>query len=466
MYGDGMRLSGLGCALALVLILAFAAAEAEAAFPGANGRIAFRCGGVCTMAPDGTGLRVVSPDGENPAWSPDGRFIAFNDSPAVPGVAVYLATADGSAIRKLVDAGEDPTWSPDGREILYMGSGDDRGPGGGLRVIRIDGSGERQLTSRPPAQAAIDSQPAWSPDGTRIAFSRIYFKTNCSGDHCVTGPDRAEVYSMNADGTGQQLLVADAKDPSWSPDGQQLVVTRDPCFVGCGFGRPPRLAVIAPPGGAVRDIGIEGFEPAWAPDGSKIAFNTLSSGRVHTAALDGTDRLELCLGDFADWQPLGLGSAPPFGEGPRCAPPAVAPSGPADGDEDTTRPPMRVAFRKSFLSSTMRARCLSGACRVGSASVTDSRGASIYRVSVRGRFRGQRCAGKVRLVYRARGTRSVRRMAGLAGNCRYRKSMRLRVSPSTRLPTKLRVRQRFLGNTRTVPGNGKTLAATLRRRQR
>ena len=80
-------------------------------------------------------------------------------------------------------------------------------------VINTDGSGETRLTNN----AAIDTQPDWSPDGTKIAFT-----SNRDGN--------SEVYVMNADGSGQTRLTNNlgfAGTPAWSPDGSRIAFTSD-----------------------------------------------------------------------------------------------------------------------------------------------------------------------------------------------------------------------------------------------
>ena len=103
-----------------------------------------------------------------------------------------------------------PAWSPDGRKLAFVSDRD--GPFGvytpEIHVVNADGSALRNLTRNP----AHDSDPVWSPDGQQIAFVR-----NCG------------VYVMNADGSGQQNLTRNtARDlsPAWSPDGQQIAFER------------------------------------------------------------------------------------------------------------------------------------------------------------------------------------------------------------------------------------------------
>src|SRR5919109_2630746 len=137
--------AGAALALLLALVMFTAAAPARAAFPGANGRIAFSkvpaetiWHEIYTVNPDGSDLKRLTNNtsqDENPAWSPDGRKIAFvskrdqpdpncDDPNNVSGgcSAIYVMNADGSNPQRLTSpttAYSDPTWSPDGQKIAY-----------------------------------------------------------------------------------------------------------------------------------------------------------------------------------------------------------------------------------------------------------------------------------------------------------------------------------------------------------
>jgi Tol biopolymer transport system component len=284
----------------------------------ANGEIWARVGGgdgpsfVYGVQQDGSGQTLLfsdqSPDqrpmvGGQYAWPPDGSRVAFNgwSNPGqqVSYSAIFVMNPDGSGLTQLtpdseVDSG--PAWSPDGKRIAY--ASDRTGPffdaagcwesslcPGDIHVANADGTSDVQLTSDP----ADDSQPAWSPDGSRIAF--ISEREDTRGD----------VFVMNADGTGlTQLTAGPAFDirPEWSPDGMTVAFLsyRDDAWNvyrmnpdGTGLSR-------------LSDTGIPDSPNsfAWSPDGTKIAYT--QGGSILVMNADGTDVRKV-----ADFPAYGVG---------------------------------------------------------------------------------------------------------------------------------------------------------------
>jgi Tol biopolymer transport system component len=162
---------------------------------------------------DGSGLRRLTRSGTGTyqlVWSPDGRTIYFGR---------YLVSADGSGARRLPYIPLTAVWSPDGRRIAFVRGlpvPTQSGPTGRNReiyVMNADGSGSRRLTHN----RAYDGEPAWSPDGRKIAFQS-------------TRKGNTEIYVMNADGSGKRNLTRHpAQDgrPSWSPDGRRIAFVSD-----------------------------------------------------------------------------------------------------------------------------------------------------------------------------------------------------------------------------------------------
>ena len=154
----------------------------------------------------------------NPAWSPDGMQIVFSSDrdkawefDAWDNRDVHVMNADGTNIINLTNhpaADTYPAWSPDGRQIAFSS---DRNGNLEIYVMNADGTNPIKLTNHP----AVDRVPDWSPDGLRIAFS-----TNRDGDWEKKPNDNWEVYVMNADGTNPINLTnhpAWDTSPSWEP---------------------------------------------------------------------------------------------------------------------------------------------------------------------------------------------------------------------------------------------------------
>jgi Tol biopolymer transport system component len=227
----------------------------------------------------------------SPAWAPDGRHIAF-ESTEDGKRAIWVMQADGLRLRRLTDdngADSAPAWSPDGSRIAFMS---DRDGNQEIYVIAEDGTGSRRLTDNP----AADGYPAWSPDGTRIAF--VSDRDGQSG-----------LWVMAADGAGANRLVPGQASPSrtaWSPDGRVLAFASDreggnldvyvAALDGPAADRPPD----APPADGppvTRLIGGPGQdgEPAWSPDGARLAFASDRDGaaEVYVANRDGSGIVQL-----------------------------------------------------------------------------------------------------------------------------------------------------------------------------
>jgi TolB protein len=148
-----------------------------------------------------------------PAWSPDGRKIAFSGLPRTGGNldTIQVMNPDGSDVVDLGAPGECATWSPDSSKIAYCShSGDGNWA---VWVMNADGSNRRQVTHPrliPPAGANGDYPGAWSPDGTRIVYSSVVH-----GDR--------ELYLMDADGSNQHRLTHSRGGDgavAWLPDGR------------------------------------------------------------------------------------------------------------------------------------------------------------------------------------------------------------------------------------------------------
>lgn len=200
----------------------------------------------------------------DPAWSPDGLRIAFAGSPGGPyGIYVLdLATGDTQLVPGTdeISVGR-PTWSPDGTRVAFEASTDsdtDPDQSWDIYSVRLDGSELTNLT-RTPDSAEI--MPAWSWALDRIAFIEL-------------GPAEGDLVTIAADGTDRTTVYSGELapgDPAWSPDGTAIA------FVGGSEG----IKTIRADGTAFAAVpGASGFQPAWQPTttGDSVAPTPTPSG--------------------------------------------------------------------------------------------------------------------------------------------------------------------------------------------
>jgi len=170
---------------------------------------------------------------------------------------IYRGKENGQSSIALTSAGQavHPAWSPDGSALAFSSTRD-----GQPEIYRMnaDGSGVRRLTVHP----AIDEQPAWSPDGARLAFS-----SRRDGN--------AEIYAMNADGTSIVRLtsnVGDDTEPAWSPDGLRIA------FISTRGGTA-NLWIMNADGTNVARLS-QSFSteshPVWSPDGTLLVVSRVT----------------------------------------------------------------------------------------------------------------------------------------------------------------------------------------------
>lgn len=166
-----------------------------------------------------------------PSPSPDGERIAYTGIPAGGGNAgnqdIYITNRDGTDVRRLttgLDADYQPAWSPDGSRLAFVSTRADGLPD--VWVMKTDGSNPTRLTEARrgdefPGSGGGAMAPAWSPDGSRLVYTVYAY---------IGVTPRAQLWVMNADGSGKRQLTdgSEANDftPTWSPDGRFIVFTR------------------------------------------------------------------------------------------------------------------------------------------------------------------------------------------------------------------------------------------------
>ena len=275
--------------------------------PNLAGVIAFSDrGDIFVIRADGTGRRpltdtVGTKEGQ-PAWSPDGSQIIFARG-SLTGSGLYVMTVgdrQGSRVPTNL-AGVGPAWSPDGTMIALgdaaprrFGSSNAHGFGD-LYVMTLDAARPTRLT-RTEGKVTMTGAPSWSPDGSRIVYRTLDYRTVES-----TG------FIMAADGSPTRKLAKNMDEPDWSPDGTAIAFSRK--FRG-GFD----LCVMDLEGGQVTRLTERLFphpvSPTWSPNGRRIAFAGTADfpGDLYVIDANGSNLLSLATDGLVsdpDWKPAG-----------------------------------------------------------------------------------------------------------------------------------------------------------------
>ncbi len=274
-----------------------------------------------------------------PDWSPNGTEIAFTRSRQAPNAAapttgIEVMNADGSGQTRLTHGAKNdhsPVWSPDGKKIAFVR---DLKPGarqyGEIYVMNANGSGQRRLTQVVLCEGAAAGarEPAWSPDGTKIAFTGEEASSPCNDG----------IYVMNANGSGKTRLTGNdpndggASQPAWSPDGTKITFMGVSSYDTYDF----EVYVMKADGSGRRRLTKnDGFcpykcpnrethiQPTWSPDGKKIAFTRYIPPKtidqydrydVFAMNADGSGQALVAryILDGVDWGPVPTGARNPL----------------------------------------------------------------------------------------------------------------------------------------------------------
>lgn len=252
-----------------------------------NGRLQ-----IFTIQPNGTNIRQLTfgEDSGRPDWSPDGRHIAFM---TFRNEKAWIAVMDANGSNQTMLAeGITPDWSPDGRLIAFARP--DEGQVLQIWTIHADGSNMTQITRSNTTKIG----PSWSPRGDEMVF--ILLKNPGS-----PSDPQPEIGIMNADGTNERILTTedrinihvdlngdttlcetayDANAPAWSP------VSNTIAFWSGVENQYGQIWTINSDGSGSRqltdDCNRNSDDPSWSPDGRKILFGSLRSGRPELWMMD------------------------------------------------------------------------------------------------------------------------------------------------------------------------------------
>ncbi len=203
-----------------------------------------------------------------PAFSPDGRDLAFSRSEVDGSWHIWTIPVDGTAVARQLTSGDRgeiyPRWTPDGRFVLYHSWAAPR------RVWRVPRDGGPPVALSP---ADIDAAFAdVSPDGRLLAYTTTEARN-----------ERVHVMSLSGEGGPRVLRSGPASLPRWSPDGEWIAFAPDRSYYGGVF-------IIRADGTGERRLSSVGGWPVWWPDGRSLSYLVIADDgtqRIDTVGIDG-----------------------------------------------------------------------------------------------------------------------------------------------------------------------------------
>jgi Tol biopolymer transport system component len=247
------RIRHFAIAAALAAAFAALAATAQAAVPGTNGSIVFM------------------------------RFAGTHEDDHTAQLFVRTPAGAERQITHVAGGAFDPDWSPDGSRIVFERWASSQRLPDQLYTVNADGSGLHAVAGgcSKSTNCLSDDVPAWSPDGTQIAFVRYYLPFVKVGRDSI--PSAADLMLVPAAGGAPQVLRHFAGDPlpghpAWAPDGKQLVfplsTTKQPTKQTPILDALNVLDIASGALRAITPLSLGAGDPDWSPDGTRILFNS------------------------------------------------------------------------------------------------------------------------------------------------------------------------------------------------